>query len=216
MPPVETPLQQQMLGALEGVSKDAVKELVALRGSASFDAAAFPDYLTRLSGGTVSTLRMKQVLPDGTTKVIEQWNARNGNSFGRQIAIKKNGVEQLAHFGNGRQEARTIVGPERRRYSDAEVKSLDRAVNVCQAKGLRSSEVILEGVIDRPPCANCPLNLKDAELLTTTAGYDAPIRSRRTRQLGIEIFHFDDGAQAQFASARRAAVGSGLETAGCK
>ncbi|WP_363798351.1 hypothetical protein ABU614_00875 [Lysobacter firmicutimachus] len=216
MPAVETPQQQQMFGALERVSKDAVKELVALRGSASYDAAAFPDYVTRLSGGTVSTWRMKQVLPDGTVKVIEQWDARNGRSVGRQIALKKNGVEQFAHFGNGRQEARTIVGDEKFRHSDAEVKALDRAVKVRQAKGLRPSEVILEGVIDKPPCNNCLANLRDAELLTTTTGYDALNTVSSTKAAGqIEVFHFDGRGQQQFANARRAAVGSGLEAAGC-
>ncbi|WP_363798312.1 hypothetical protein ABU614_00775 [Lysobacter firmicutimachus] len=215
----ETPVEKQMFGALERVSRDAAKELAALRQSASgasLEGATFSDYVTRLSGGTVSTWRMKQVLPDGSTKVIAKWDARNGRSVPRQVALKQDGVEQFSHYGSGRPQLRPIVGSEKQRYSDAEVKALERAVQVRQAKGLRPSEVILEGVIDKPPCANCMVNLRDAELLAGTEGYDALNAVSSTKAAGqIEVFHFDGPAKGEFANARRAAVGSGLEAAGC-
>ena len=219
MTTTEAPLEKQMFGALERVSQDAAKELVALRQSAAganLEEALFSDYVRRLSEGTVSTWRMKQVFPDGHTEVIAKWDARNGKSVSQQVSLKRDGVEQFSHYGNGRQQLRTIVGSEKQRYSDAEVKALERAVQVRRAKGLRPSEVILEGVIDKPPCANCMVNLRDAELLTSAEGYEALNTVSSTKAAGqIEVFHFDGAAKGEFANARRTAVGSGLEAAGC-
>lgn len=206
---------------LRNAATKAAQELAELKtkGPQMTSEDFVTNYVDRIAGrGTISSWKLHRINADGTWTEIDSWHSRNGKSIRENLSLKTDrNTEQFAHQGGaGRQSSRRPVGQDTQRFSDAEIKSLERAMRIRQKNGLRPSQVVLEGVVDKPACSSCALNLGDAELPAGTA-FDSPLNALNSQKVAgrIRIRHLNADAAAQFRQTRIAAVQSELGRLGC-
>ncbi|MGO1002408.1 hypothetical protein [Lysobacter sp. CA196] len=209
------------INVLRNAAKKAAEELAQLKTKSPrmTDEDFVTNYVDRIAGkGTISSWKLYRINPDGSWTEIDNWHSRNGKSIKENLSLKTDrNTEQFAHQGGAEREStRMPVGQESQRFSDAEIKSLERAMRIRQKNGLRPSQVALEGVVDKPACSSCALNLADAELPTGTA-FDSPLNALDSQKVAgrIRIRHLNKDAAAQFRETRIGAVNSELTRLGC-
>lgn len=136
------------------------------------------NYVERLKKGTISrwVLRHKDYGP------LDEFYARNGKDVRREYASrrtfsgagsagKKISEERLvfarrkAPFEHTIPEAITgaDVTSDVKRFSDAEIKAIQRGFRTKQRLNFNAEDLILEGYVDKPNCPVCSMNLEHFE-----------------------------------------------------
>jgi hypothetical protein len=137
------------------------------------------NYVERFKYGTISRWRL---IDKRTRKPVDYWYSRNGldvpseeasmvehftkNSLGNEFTVQRPMfARRKAHFETSIPEQITgaDVTNDVKRFSDAEIKAIQRGFRTKRELGLSSENLILEGYVDKPNCPVCSLNLEHFE-----------------------------------------------------
>ena len=164
----------------EGLLKGSEEAATEMQNMSVKSAEFSTNYVERFKNGTISRWRL---IDKRTRKTVDYWYSRNGldvpseeasmvehftkNSLGNEFTVQRPMfARRKAHFETSIPEPLTgaDVTNDVKRFSDAEIKAIQRGFRTKRELGLSSENLILEGYVDKPNCPVCSLNLTQVYL----------------------------------------------------
>lgn len=171
------------------------------------------DYVLKQKAGTTSVWKLYDIRQPAAPKLLDTWFARNGKSVQASAIKNADGSGLFAEMPTG---ARKFIGTKATEHlsADAEMKALERAIRVRQKNGLKPSQVRLEGVVDKAPCASCEMNIRSAEWTSATPGGEDKVGSTLVAR-DIQVHHLEGQSELDLSRFRKNQISSALGEAGC-